>query len=142
MAMANTRSTFSTSNGSPFVIILYAMPAAMMMANIAPRAMQHSSIHQNGPLAPINVASVRNSFVWKMTSSISSSNMSMPILLTILSTTSGIAPACNIIFETPISLFCCESTAKSRNRPPQEILFHELTTQEFRPTNRKRSLIR
>lgn len=34
--------------------------------------------HQNGPCAPVKVASVRNSLVWKITSSISSSRRSMP----------------------------------------------------------------
>src|SRR5574344_74056 len=34
--------------------------------------------HQKGPFEPVNVASHRNSLVWKITSSISSSKMLMP----------------------------------------------------------------
>lgn len=39
------------------------MPAAMTSENKAARAMHICSIHQNGPCEPVNVASVRNSFV-------------------------------------------------------------------------------
>ncbi len=37
-----------------------------------------TSNHQNGPCEPVKVASHRNSLVWNITSSISSSRMSMP----------------------------------------------------------------
>lgn len=37
-----------------------------------------TSNHQKGPCEPVNVASHRNSLVWNITSSISSSRMSMP----------------------------------------------------------------
>ena len=37
-----------------------------------------TSNHQNGPCEPVKVASHRNSFVWNITSSISSSRMLMP----------------------------------------------------------------
>ncbi len=37
-----------------------------------------TSFHQNGPCDPVKVASQRNSLVWKITSSISSSRILMP----------------------------------------------------------------
>ena len=44
----------------------------------AANAMHIWRIHQNGPCEPVKVASHRNSLVWNITSSISSSRMSMP----------------------------------------------------------------
>ena len=44
-----------------------------------------TSNHQNGPCEPVKVASVRNSLVWNITSSISSSRMLMPKSLSMLS---------------------------------------------------------
>ena len=63
METASGLNSFITSSGSCFTIILYAMPAAMTSENKAARAMHICSIHQNGPCEPVNVASVRNSFV-------------------------------------------------------------------------------
>jgi len=55
--------SFITSKGSCLTIILYAMPAAMTIANRAASAMHICNIHQNGPCEPVKVASVRNSLV-------------------------------------------------------------------------------
>ena len=49
-----------------------------MIENKAASAMHIWRIHQNGPCDPVKVASVRNWFVWKMTSSISSSRRFTP----------------------------------------------------------------
>ena len=78
IATAKGLNSFITSNGSFFTIILYAMPAAIMMAKSAASAMHIWRIHQKGPCDPVNVASVRNSLVWNITSSISSSSRWMP----------------------------------------------------------------
>ena len=45
---------------------------------IAASAIHICRIHQNGPCEPVNVASHRNSFVWNITSSISSSSILIP----------------------------------------------------------------
>ena len=60
---AKGRKSFITSSGSCLTIILYAMPAAMMMAKSAASAIHICKIHQNGPCVPVKVASVRNSLV-------------------------------------------------------------------------------
>ena len=61
--IARGRNSFITSSGSCFTIILYAMPAAITIANRAASAIHICKIHQNGPCEPVKVASVRNSFV-------------------------------------------------------------------------------
>ena len=60
---ASGRKSFITSSGSCLTIILYAMPAAMTMANNAASAIHICKIHQKGPCEPVKVASVRNSLV-------------------------------------------------------------------------------
>ena len=59
------------------------------MENSAANAIHIWRIHQNGPCEPVKVASVRNSLVWNITSSISSSRMLMPKSLSMLSAISA-----------------------------------------------------
>lgn len=61
--IANGLNNFMISSGSFLTIILYAIPAAMTIANKAASAMHIWRIHQNGPCEPVKVASVRNSLV-------------------------------------------------------------------------------
>lgn len=63
MDTAKGLNSFITSKGSFLTIILYAIPAAITMANRAANAIHICKIHQKGPCEPVNVASVRNSLV-------------------------------------------------------------------------------
>ena len=54
------------------------MFAATTMEKRAASAIHIWTTHQKGPFEPVKVASQRNSLVWKITSSISSSKILMP----------------------------------------------------------------